>query len=378
MSAFSPVIRPDADGGRAGRGDCAAGAPARPLGIAYVVHTFHAGGLERCAAYLANQLDRSAFRPVIVCLNRSGAAAEWVTAADVPIVELRKWAGNDPRAATRLARVLKEYRIDLAQSHNWGTLIETSIACRLSGAVHVHAEHGQELNAMPAGRTRRWLRRAARQWAFGRCAATVACAESVRRHLHRAWGFPPCRVEFIPNGIVAPTADGAARSRVRRELAVPDDAVVLGSVGRLAAVKDFGTAIRAVAELRDRTRGDGEAPFLVLVGDGPEREALERVAAAVGASDRVRFAGRRSDVGDCLAAFDLYVNSSLGEAMSLSILEAMACGLPVVATDVGDTAEMLGGRAACGVTVPAGDASALAAAIDALIREPERRSVLGR
>lgn len=373
------MILPDTDGAPSDRGISAPDAAAEPLRIAYVVHTFHAGGLERCAAYLANRLEREMLRPVIVCLNRSGAAAEWVTATDVPIIEVGKRSGNDPRAATRLARVLREKQIDIAQSHNWGTLIETSVACRLAGAIHVHAEHGQELGAMRIGRMKRWLHRTARRWAFDRCAATVACAESVRLHLNRTWGFPPRLIEFIPNGIDAPeTLGDEARSQIRRELGIPDDGIIIGSVGRLAAVKDFGTAIRAAAELRDRSRDTHEVPYLVIVGDGPERAKLEEIAAATGMSGNVRLVGQQSNIGDWLMAFDLYVNSSLSEAMSLSILEAMACGLAIVATDVGDTAGMIGGDASCGLTVPAGTPSALANALESLARDPERRVILGR
>ena len=87
--------------------------------IACVVHTFDMGGIERCVAHLANHLDRSRFRPLIVCLNRSGSAAQWITRDDIPIVEIKKKPRNDLGAVRRLAGVLKEHQVDVVHSHNW-------------------------------------------------------------------------------------------------------------------------------------------------------------------------------------------------------------------------------------------------------------------
>ena len=124
--------------------------------IAFVVHTFDMGGLERCVARLVNRLDPARFEPMIVCMDRNGDAAGWLQRPDVPIVELRKRAGNDPAVIRRLAKTLRENRIDVVHSHNWGTLLETVLARRWAKtAYHGHAEHGlglaEGLNAVSSG-----------------------------------------------------------------------------------------------------------------------------------------------------------------------------------------------------------------------------------
>ncbi|MCO6457053.1 MAG: glycosyltransferase, partial [Pirellulaceae bacterium] len=190
------------------------------------------------------------------------------------------------------------------------------------------------------------------------------------------WGFSADRVHWIPNGVGAPPVEHAAasRRRLREQLQVPADRLLLGSVGRLAPIKDFGTAIAALAEMNRR----GTPADLLLVGDGPERERLAEQARRHQVERQVHFLGYRRDVGDCLSACDIYVNSSLGEAMSLSILEAMALGLPVVATDVGDNARMVAGPPPCGRVVPPNQPSALAGELAGLAADKGLRDELGR
>ena len=144
---------------------------ARPMRVAYVVCTFETGGLERCIARLCSHLDRDRFRPMVVCLSRSGAAADWIERDDVPIVELGKRAGNDPLLVRRLARTLKEDRVDVVHSHNWGRLVETSLARRWAGVpVHVHAERGTLMGDLNGGGLRSRLRAAVAAWRLMRAA----------------------------------------------------------------------------------------------------------------------------------------------------------------------------------------------------------------
>jgi glycosyltransferase involved in cell wall biosynthesis len=164
-----------------------------------------------------------------------------------------------------------------------------------------------------------------------------AVSADLRRHMI-AEGFPAERVQVAYNGIDAgemPTA--AERTDSRRELQVHDDEVVLGTVGRLNAVKDLGVMIHAMASVRPAS-----APYrLVLVGDGPERSPLEDLATGLGVRGAVTFTGYRADVRRLLPGFDVFLNSSVHEGVSLTILEAMAAGLPVVATAVGGTPEVV-------------------------------------
>lgn len=349
----------------------------RVVRVAYIVHTFEMGGLERCVARLCNHLDRDRLRPMVVCLSRSGAAADWIERDDVPIIELRKRDGNDPLLVRRLARALNEHRVDIVHSHNWGTLVETSLARRWARVpVHVHAERGTLMGDLNGGGLRGRLRAAAARWAMNRADYVVTVAESVRQKLTARCGRLRTPVQVIPNGVDAPTVSMSETQLVQRRqtLGIAREAIVLGSVGRLVPVKDFGNAIDAVSELRRR----GHDVHLILVGDGPEHDRLAARADERGIADRVRLVGRQEDVGNWLAMMDIYLNVSLSEGMSQSILEAMAAGLPMVVTDVGDNAILVDGEDPCGLVVPPASSVAIAAAAANLLEGSVHRLKLSR
>jgi glycosyltransferase involved in cell wall biosynthesis len=346
-----------------------------PLRVGYVVCRFDMGGLERVAAHLANGLDRTACQPFIFCLQRSGAAAQWLSRDDIPIVELHKRRGNDPGVVLRFARALREHRIDVIQSHNWGTLLETTLARRWAGTpVHVHAEHGQELDALHASGFRRRLRNRASRWAFDRCDSVVVCAESVRQRLYERCGYPMDSMHCILNGVDRPLQSPGGADALRRQLGLGPNSMVVGSLSRLVPVKDFGAAIAMLARLPAVARD----VHLVLVGDGPLEAALRAQAKQLGVTDRVHLVGRQDNIGDWLALFDIYLNSSLSEALSMGLLEALSLGLPAVVTAVGDHPAVVGGTNPCGLRVPPGSADALAAAVSQLVDNPELRRELGR
>jgi glycosyltransferase involved in cell wall biosynthesis len=193
----------------------------------------------------------------------------------------------------------------------------------------------------------------------------------LRRDMIRE-GFPASRVRVLHNGIdpgLAPTP--LARAGARRALGVFDERLVIGAAGRLDPVKDFPTLIRAVARLRR----DHPTAQLVIIGDGQERAALERFAADA-APDGVVFSGYRSDVRTLLPAMDLFANSSTHEGVSLTILEAMAAALPVIATRVGGTPEVVVGNET-GLLVDAQNPDQLASALNTLALDPRRRRRMG-
>jgi glycosyltransferase involved in cell wall biosynthesis len=333
------------------------------------------GGLERVAAHLVNGLDRTKFQPVIICLEKNGTAASWLSHADVPIVELGKRRGNDPGVVRRLARALRDSGIDVVQSHNWGTLVESTLARRWAGTpVHVHAEHGQELDAFHAQGFKRRLRNRATRWALERSDAVVVCAESVGGRVHERCGFHVGEMVCIPNGVDPPVSTPGGGAELRRQLGLGDNCVVLGSLSRLVPVKDFGTAIAMMLRWRD------SAPkiHLVLVGDGPCDAALRAQVSSLGLGRQVHLVGRQENIGDWLDLFDIYLNSSLSEALSMGLLEAMALGLPSVVTAVGDHAAVVGGEAPCGFAVPPASPEALASAVSELVENPQLRSDLSR
>jgi glycosyltransferase involved in cell wall biosynthesis len=201
-------------------------------------------------------------------------------------------------------------------------------------------------------------------------AEIFAVSSELRREMIRE-GFPARRVRVLHNGIDPGTAPTPfSRARARRALGVPDDVLLIGTAGRLDPVKDFSTLITAVAEHRLHHA----ATRLVIIGDGPERAALERLAAT--APGTVVFTGYRSDVRDLLPALEIFVNSSTHEGVSLTILEAMAAALPVIATRVGGTPEVVLDNET-GLLVPPQNPMSLAAAVNALAQSPDRRQRMG-
>ncbi|MDH3719835.1 MAG: glycosyltransferase, partial [Planctomycetota bacterium] len=350
---------------------CVERAEGSPSSVAYVVHTFHLGGLERCVARLVNHLDPLRFRPMIICLNHSGDAANWIERRDVPIVSLRKAAGNDPRVVWRLAGELRRQRIDLVHSHNWGTLLETVLARKLARVpVHVHAEHGMELADLEQRGWRSRARSRVTHWALKQADAVVAVADSVRQRIEQRCGYPADQIAVIPNGVERPPGNPstAETDRLKASLGIGKHAFVLGTIGRLAAVKAIDMAIDVVAMLAQQDRD----VHLIVVGEGPEESFLLRHASSRGVAQRVHVVGPTHNVGPWLDVFNIYVNSSLSEGMNLAILEAMAAGLPSVVTDVGANALLVGGDDACGQVVPVGDRLAMVSAIASLINDTER------
>jgi sugar transferase (PEP-CTERM/EpsH1 system associated) len=346
------------------------------LRIAFVIHTFQAGGLERCVARLASHVDRAHFHPIIICLSRSGSGAKWLEADDVPVFELNKRAGNDPGLIFRFCRLLRAERVQVVHSHNWGSLIETVIA-RLMGSVplHVHAERGLELGEMQAGRVRRHMRSLTSRAALLSSNAVVAVSREIRDRLVSS-GVPANRVHLIPNGIdPVPVRDAASeRQRIRHELGLNESTILGCSISRLTPVKNLGLLSNSVALL---TR-DGLYIHIVIVGEGPEHDALRMATISAGVSNRVHFVGERADVGSWLAAADIYLNSSLYEGMSQAVLEAMGAGLPLVVTDVGENAALVLDESPCGRVVPSGDVQAFASALSELCKDATLRKQFGQ
>jgi glycosyltransferase involved in cell wall biosynthesis len=201
--------------------------------------------------------------------------------------------------------------------------------------------------------------------------ALVAVAPTAAREWLGEIGLA-VQVELIPDGIPdAPPVRPESRAALRRELRVPAGSLCVGSVGRLDPVKDQATLLRALASLT----ASGLDAVGVLVGDGPERPALQRLAAELGLRDRLRFLGARRDVPRLLAAFDLFVQASLSEALPNALLEGLGAGLPVVATAVGGTLDVV--RPEVGLLVPPADPGAMALAVLRLARDAGLRHRLG-
>jgi glycosyltransferase involved in cell wall biosynthesis len=193
----------------------------------------------------------------------------------------------------------------------------------------------------------------------------------LKSHLN-AEGFAKDAVDVIYNGIeVGPLPDPSMRAQVRHELGMPTDGLVVGTIGRLDPVKDQAMLIRAI----DQVASDKQL-LLIIIGDGAERQRLEQIVADMKSPSRVRFLGHRDDARRWLAGCDVYVNSSISEGISLTILEAMAAGLATVVTRVGGTPEVV--DESCGRFVPPRAPNVLADTLSMLADDSALRRELGQ
>jgi len=347
------------------------------LRIAFILPSFGKGGMERCVANLVNHLDRDRFETVVVSLTDSTSAANWIEPELRQVIALKKRDGSNLRIVRELARELRQHRIDVAYSHNWGSLLETVLAARLARTpFHVHAERGTVLGEINLTPGRRRLRALATRWGLSRTDGIVCPSAATAQTLRDVVGVDLQRITVLPNGVSTPqVADRAgARQALRERMGVDERAVIFGSVGRMHPVKGFLDLIQAL-ELASRRGVDAR---LVIVGGGDEDPETIRAAERSEFRDRIYLPGHQEQVGEWMAGMDVYVNSSHSEGLSQSVLEAMSLGLPLIVTEVGDHGEVVGRDVgACGLVVPPAQPAALADAMERLAADADRRRMYG-
>ena len=325
--------------------------------VLYVVNDFVAGGAERHLIELWRRIDRSAFDVTVACFRREGPFAAEAGSLGWPIVDLRMNRRiYDPaglRGLLRLMALIREFRPDVVHGYLFGPNLFAAIAGRLCGVrAVVVAKRNVDAFETP--------RQIAVQRLAHRLATHVTAVSDTVAESSVALGVPRSRVTVIPNGV--DVGRFAGRPADRSRLGVNGELPIVGSVGCLAARKDYGTMLEALALLRGRGR-DVQA---VLVGDGKDRPDLEARARTLGIADRVRFLGERSDIETLLPAMDVFALSSREEGIPNALLEAMAASRPSVATAVGGTPEVLT-DGETGWLVPPASPDALAAALEQAI-----------
>lgn len=331
--------------------------------VVHVVNSLAVGGLENGVVNLVNT-TAARFRHVIVCMTADGPLHGRLR-PEVEVVVLGKRPGQDPWALVRLVRLLRHLRPLIVHSRNWPAVDAIPAARVARVPLVIHGEHGREV-ADPEGRDlrRNRIRRALAPLVHH----FVTVSADLRRWLIEDVRVPAAKVTAIHNGVDLSRFGRAGKLESRMRLSLPADASIVGTVGRLDPVKDQAGLIRAFAQVR----AQHPAALLVVAGDGPCRAELERVAAGLGQRDHVRLLGNRDDIPTVMSALDVFVLPSIAEGISNTILEAMATGLPVVATRIGGNPELVE-EGVGGALVPRSDPDALAAAIAAYTGDAELR-----
>lgn len=311
----------------------------RPALIAHVVYSFGTGGMENGMVHLFNHLPPARFRHVVICLSGFSDFRHRITAQHVEFIDLGKRAGHDYRWMRKLYNLLEELRPDIVHTRNLNALEAQFVAALWGAKGRVHGEHGRDVYDIDGTNwkynlMRKMARRVVHQY--------IAVSRDLENWLKRTIRVREERVNQIYNGVDSGkfTPRVGERPRVGPEGFFDRAEFVIGSVGRMAAVKDYPTLIQAFIRLcRESEAGSGMR--LVVVGDGPARAECQDLIDQAGLSSQAYFPGDRSDTADWFRAFDLFVLPSLGEGISNTILEAMAAGLPVIATEVGGNPELV-------------------------------------
>jgi glycosyltransferase involved in cell wall biosynthesis len=339
---------------------------ARPIAVLELLVSSQLGGGPAHVEALVRRLDPAEFT-VTVGAPAGGPFLDRFRAAGAEVVEVAA-DRLSPRTLTRVIGLLRGRGIVVVHSHGKGAGLYGRLAAWRAGAAAVHTFHGLHDAGYPPGARAAYL---ALERALARRSHTVIHVSAGQADAARPLGLAPMnRSRVIVNGIDAARveADLIPREQARVELGVPLVGAVLGTVARFDPVKGLEVLLEALPRVPGAT--------LVLIGDGPEAVSLRARARRLGVASRVVFAGARPDAAHWFAALDAYVSASRGEGLPLALVEAMAAGLPVVASRVpGHVDTVVHGDT--GALVPVDDPVALAAAAVALLADPARARVLG-
>lgn len=343
-------------------------APAGRARVMLVVETLGMGGMEQVVVTLARALDRERFAPEILCLKEAGPLAEVARDHAIPVHGIGYVPGSpDYLAFTKVARVLRERRVSVVHSHNTCAFIFGTLGARLAGVpTIVHTDHAR---AFPD----RFRYVATEHLLSHLVYRVVGVSAPTTEALHRHEWIPRRKLVTVPNGIDRSRYTAQVdRTQARRALGIAPDAPVIGLGARLTEQKGLEYLLRALPPVIARHAG----AVLLVAGDGPQRPALEALAADLGVAPSVRFLGMRDDIAALLRACDVYALPSVWEGLPMAVLEAMAAGLPVVASDVGGVGTAVQHQVT-GLLVPPRDPARLADALLAVLGDRVLRRRLG-
>ena len=346
----------------------------RPL-VVHVIFRFAVGGTENGMVNLINQMPQAAYRHAIVSLTDVDEAfSARLRRPDVELISLHKPPGHGYKLYPRLYRLFRQLRPAIVHTRNLAALESMFPAWAANVPVRIHGEHGWDMSD-PGGmnRTLQWVRRAYRPFV----GHYVAVSRALEQYL-ATLGVSPQRVSQIYNGVdVQHFHPAAVREPIAGcPFADPRD-WLLGTVGRLQPVKDQLNLVRAFIRAMELAPLRKERARLVIIGDGPLYSEARSLLQRAGLDRLAWMPGECSNVPAILRGLDCFVLPSLAEGISNTILEAMATGLPVIATDVGGNGEIVDvGRT--GDLVPAADSEVLAQRILVYARDPEKGRTLGR
>ncbi|RMH64514.1 MAG: glycosyltransferase [Calditrichaeota bacterium] len=305
-----------------------------PIHVAHIINKLYYAGKEVGIVKLLNGLNENYFHGLLIVMDPITEIVGLNT-EKVELISLNKNPGNDLRIPFKLARIFKDKKVDIVHTHAWGTLVEGMIGAKMARVpVVIHGEHG---TFHKTGK-----RRLVQNFLWKKADRLLSVSDVLARNLEQHIGLRKNSFETILNGVDTQRfrPDPVARLAVRKEWAIPKNRVVIGSVGRLAPVKNYPLLIEAAHLVIKK----GYTPTFVIVGNNTDamvKKDLIHQVASLGLKEHVRFVDKRGDIQRVMNAFDVFALTSFSEGCSNVIQEAMATGLPVVASRVGGNPELI-------------------------------------
>lgn len=334
----------------------------RPL-VVHLVYSLGVGGLETLLVECINRMPPEKYRHAVVCLTRYTEVADRIHHADVDVIALDKPPGNGLGIHWRFFKLMRSLRPTIVHTYNLAAMEFCFTACCAGVPVRIHAEHGRD-GADPLGRNRKHnlLRRA-----LSACIDRyVPVSDDLDRWFLEVVGIAPAKLQLIRNGVDT----WRYRPPAHKTTATPwgEQHVVIGAVARIQDVKNHRALVEAFALLHQRLPEWRDRLRLSIVGDGPLLAQLKAQVQQARLDDVVWLPGSRSDIADVLHGFDIFVLPSLAEGTPVSLLEAMSCALPCVASRVGGIPEVIHDGVHGSLTAP--EPAAIAQALARYIEDP--------
>jgi sugar transferase (PEP-CTERM/EpsH1 system associated) len=344
--------------------------------IVHVIHHLGVGGMENGLVNLINYIPPERYRHAIVCLKGYSDFHKRITRESVEIIALNKREGNDVGMYFRLFKTLKRLKPDIVHTRNLGTMEGQVVAAAARVRARVHGEHGRDIFDLHGTNRKYNLLRKAISPFVGHF---IAVSRDLESWLTNTVRVAPTRISQVYSGVdsVRFHPRSGPRIGIGPDGFFTDDAIVVGSVGRMATVKDFPSLVRAFLLMLEKEPAARARLRLLIVGDGVDRQTCIDMINRAGLQELAWFPGERADIPDMMRAMDIFVLPSLGEGISNTILEAMCSGLPVVATRVGGNVELVK-EGVTGKLIPSGAPEVLAQTLLEYYKEPEMVSSQGK
>lgn len=340
--------------------------------IMQIIYSLDVGGMENVLVDIVNNFKSSFINPrfIICCIAKSGNTAKKIRKGNVKIISINKKVGNDFLLPLKLTRIMTRENVKLVHTHGWGAYYDGVISAIMAGKIPIiHTVHGKFFENLACEKIRRiYLQRLLSLQTDKIVTVSKDLQTYYSRLLHNSR-----KIYCIYNGVdINKFNTSKNKDQVKRKLGLNPDDLVVGTVGRLDPIKDHETILKSASlVLKDLPN----TKFLII-GDGLLKKNLEELAFKLKINNDVIFLGERNDIPELLNVMDIFILSSLFEGNSKTLLEAMATGLPIIATNVGGNRELIEDRKT-GILIPPSDKNYMADILKLINRDYKAYQFLG-